>query len=143
MDACHSGEVDKDAHGEAVVANAGNGHSNSAKGVIRRGLEADTTDSRMDLQNSYKLMSDLFANLNRGNGASVISAAAGDEYAFESPEWKNGVFTYSILLALKQKKDITISQLKNFVSSQVESLTHGAQKPTSRQVNMDFDWLLK
>ncbi len=46
-------------------------------------------------------MQELFTNLNRGSGAVVISAAAGDSYAMESDEWQNGVFTYSILQGLQ------------------------------------------
>jgi uncharacterized caspase-like protein len=92
-------------------------------------------------------MGELFANLSKGSGAIVISAAAGSGYALESPEWNNGVFTYCILNGIKNKtadlnKDgsITVSELRDYVSQEVQSITKGAQKPTSRRDNVSFDF---
>jgi len=77
----------------------------------------------------------------------VISAAAGDSYAMESDEWKNGVFTYSILQGLQSgdadandNGEITVSELRDYVSQSVQDLTNGLQKPTMRQENVEFDW---
>ena len=77
----------------------------------------------------------------------MISAAAGNSYALESDEWKNGVFTYCLLDGLKNRKadlnddgSITVNELKEFVSKEVERLTEGAQKPTSRSENLEFDF---
>jgi uncharacterized caspase-like protein len=92
-------------------------------------------------------MQELFANLSRGSGAVVISAAAGVGYALESPEWNNGVFTYAILSGLKEQTadinhdgSVTVNELKNYVSDQVEQLTKGAQRPTSRRENTGLDF---
>ena len=91
-------------------------------------------------------MQDLFANLNNGNGTTVLSAAGGREYALESDQWKNGVFTYSLLKALKNSatdenanKKISVKELKKAVFTSVKSLTGGRQKPTSRVELLD-DW---
>jgi uncharacterized caspase-like protein len=92
-------------------------------------------------------MQELFAGLDQGTGTTVISAAAGKGYALESPQWNNGVFTYSILNGLKNKaadknRDgvITISELKDYSIKQVQLLTGGKQKPTARRESINFDW---
>ena len=94
-------------------------------------------------------MKEIFADISNGNGAVVISAAGGMEYALESNRWNNGVFTYSVLQALRENKadankdgSTSISELKNYVSANVQLLTGGRQKPTSRRENSDTDWLL-
>jgi hypothetical protein len=92
-------------------------------------------------------MQEVFANVSKGSGAIVISAAAGNSYALESDEWRNGVFTFSLLSGLKNRladknKDraVTVTELKGFVSNEVEKLTNGAQRPTSRSENLEFDF---
>ncbi len=148
MDACHSGEVDKEE--PAVTADSvrlAPGKKSGLKSYSYKGIDFIDEGRWMTLQSSFELMQELFANLSRGSGAVVISAAAGKGYALESPEWNNGVFTYSILNGLKNKtadanqdEMITISELKEYVSKEVERLTNGAQKPTSRRENLGWDW---
>lgn len=77
----------------------------------------------------------------------VISSASGVEFAFESPEWKNGVFTYSLLEGLRtqsadKNKDgqVIVSELRDYVIEKVKKLTNGKQTPTSRQENLEFDF---
>lgn len=141
LDACHSGEVDKEAVGQQTAS------ANSTTGNVNfRGFNSSTNNS-MGLQNSFKMMQELFADLRRGTGAVVISSASGAEYAFESPEWNNGVFTYSLLEGLKSGKcdenkdgEIRISELRNYVMNKVVDLTNGAQHPTARNENLEFDF---
>ncbi len=153
MDACHSGEVDKD---EIVEVKEQKELADGSRGQIKtygyKGTIIDENqNTKLGLQNSFELMQELFANLSRGSGAVVISAASGVGYALESADWKNGVFTYSILNGLKSNngklpadanKDgqVTVSELKDYVSAEVERLTNGAQKPTSRRESLEFDW---
>ena len=92
-------------------------------------------------------MHELFTNLNRGSGAVVISAAGGDSYALESDKWNNGVFTYAVINGLQnmaadtnEDKEITVSELRSYVITQVQELTNGRQKPTSRQENVELDF---
>jgi len=37
---------------------------------------------------------------------------------------------------------VSVSELKDYVSVEVERLTNGAQKPTSRRESLEFDWRL-
>jgi len=151
IDACHSGEVDKD---ELVENKSGDdviladGSRGGLKTYSYRGVNIiEDANEHLGLANSFELMQELFTNLNRGSGAIVISAAAGKGYALESAEWKNGVFTYAVQSGLKnrmadlnQNGTITISELKEYVIRDVEKLTKGAQKPTSRKDNLENDY---
>jgi WD40 repeat protein len=134
IDACHSGEVDKD---DLVRLEGVNSH-----GV--KGLKpvAYKKEGQLGLQNSFELMQSLFVNVSKGTGATVISAAAGTQFALERGDLKNGVFTYSILEVLDKYPTIKISELRRLVGERVEQLTNGAQKPTSRSEPVASDWEL-
>ncbi len=142
MDACHSGEVDKEEH--VLVAATG-----GASGPVKsRAFKAKTVARRsLGLENSFELMQQLFADLNKGTGAMVISSAGGAEYAYESADWRNGVFTYSLLEGLKTGKAdsngdgrVTVMELREYVAYSVQKLTQGKQHPTSRKENLEFDF---
>lgn len=70
----------------------------------------------------------------------VISAAAGNQFALERGDLKNGVFTFSILEALDQYDTIKAGELRRFVSRRVTELTKGLQQPTVRNENQARDW---
>jgi WD40 repeat protein len=146
IDACHSGEVDKDEVMQVSTSNV-----LLADGT-KSGLKTYRYGSQQSVQNlsvnsTFELMQNLFTNLNKGSGTVVISAAAGTGYALESGEWNNGVFTYAVLNGLKNKmadfdKDnhISVSELLQYVSEEVKFITNGSQRPTSRAVNLDNDF---
>jgi WD40 repeat protein len=150
MDACHSGEVDKEETGDMAAANTASTADITFRGNVKeyntRGNDTFTQPG-ITLNNSFELMQELFAGLDKGTGTTVISAAAGKGYALESPQWNNGVFTYSIINGLRNKaadknKDgiITISELRDYSIRQVEMLTGGKQKPTARKGSINNDW---
>ena len=94
-------------------------------------------------------MQELFANITDGNGATIISATSGAEFAYEGPEWKNGVFTYCLLQGLVKgladedgNGDISVTELQKYIYGKVAYLTKGQQRPTSRQINFDADWVI-
>jgi uncharacterized caspase-like protein len=142
IDACHSGEVDKD---ETVFTNA---TAKSDGGTVAsRGVKNVTKKESVGLKSSFELMQELFTDLRRGSGTVVISSASGVEFAFESDAWKNGVFTYSLLEGLQTKKadsnsnqEINVSELRDYVIQKVSELTQGKQHPTSRKENLEFDF---
>ena len=133
IDACHSGEVDKD---DLIALNA------TDKKLIR-GLKpvAYKDSGHLGLKNSFELMQSLFVNVGKSTGATIISAAAGTEFALEGIDnLPNGVFTYSILEAINKYPAMKISELKKIVSERVVQLTNGLQKPTSRNETIAVDW---
>jgi hypothetical protein len=141
LDACHSGEVDKD---DVTLADATTISNSSVKA---RGFKKLVSKSSLGLINSFELMQTLFNDIRTGSGINVISSASGVEFAYESKEWNNGVFTYSILQALTYRRcdsnrdgKIQISELRNYVFDKVEKLTNGKQHPTSRRENLGSDF---
>jgi len=94
------------------------------------------------MKNSFELMQSLFVNVGKSTGATVISAAAGTQFALERGDLKNGVFTYSILETMNKYPSIKISELRKIVGERVEKLTNGLQKPTSRNETIASDWEL-
>lgn len=151
IDACHSGELDKNIPvnisaktGDQTIAY----DSNSTKGAI---VTVNKESER--IQNSFELMQNLFVDLSDNNGTIVISATGGLEYAFESPVWKNGVFTYCVRAGIENKladKDggnddgkVSVQELLQYLSRQVPLLTHGMQKPASRRENLEYDWEIR
>ncbi len=132
IDACHSGEVDK----EDLVA------LNETSDTLIKGIKpvAYKKDGQLGLKNSFELMQSLFVNVGKSTGATIISAAAGTQFALERSDLKNGVFTYSILEAMKNHPQMKISELKAIVGKRVEELTNGLQKPTSRNETIAVDW---
>ncbi len=131
MDACHSGEVDKE---ELMAIQA-----DKPEGTKGAELEYEYAPT-LGMKNSFELMQELFTNVNRGTGATIISAAGGTQFAYEKGNLQNGVFTYSILELMNQKDEINVSELKTKVGERVTQLTNGLQKPTSRNETIEFDW---
>ena len=133
IDACHSGEVDKD---DLIALNA-------SSDKLIKGLKpvAYKKDGQLGLKNSFELMQSLFVNVGKSTGATIISAAAGTEFALEGVDnLPNGVFTYCILEAMNKYPTMKISELKKTVGERVVEITKGLQKPTSRNETIAVDW---
>ena len=135
IDACNSGEVDK----EELARMRQHEVRQENNGVAVKGLKI-YTDSNIKLgtKNTFELMQNLFVNVSRNTGATVISAAAGTQYAIEKDG--NGVFTHSILEYMQQHDHAKVSELKQYVNQRVVELTNGMQAPTAREENLEYDW---
>ncbi len=144
IDSCNSGEVDKGTTAVVAVASAGDG---PIKARAFRGIKAVRKDSALGLSATFELQRDLFADLRRGSGAIVISSASGVEYALESDQFRNGVFTYAVLEGLRsmaadanKNGRVSVSELRDYVIAKVSALTAGGQTPTARRENLEFDF---
>lgn len=138
MDTCHSGEVEEE---EILVSND---EAEESGDVMFRsvGPALSTVEA-----SPSKMMKELFTDLRRGTGATVLSSAGGAEFAMESAEWKNGLFTYSLLFGLRngtadlnEDGQIMLSELQIYVSDMVTKLSHGKQTPTARIQNQELDY---
>ncbi len=139
IDACHSGEVDREELDRMKVAFADTAQKlkNGSKSGIELLFDEEQT---VGLKNSFELMQEIFVDVGRGTGTTVISAAAGTQVAYEKGDLKNGVFTYCVLQMLQEQPTCTVQELKTYVSTEVERITNGLQKPTSRTETAGFDW---
>jgi len=140
IDACHSGEIDKD---EVVLA-----QNDTQEGDdIQFRTVGNSVAPKLGMQNTSELTKQLFTDLRKGTGATVISSAGGMEFAMESADWKNGLFTYCLLNGittgdadLNKDGEIWLSELQEYVGEQVTLLSNGKQQPTSRIENQVVDF---
>ncbi len=143
MDTCHSGEVDKD-----DVKETSNSSSNTD--VMVRGVGIaylESNENHLGLINTSDLMRTMFTDLRKGTGATVISASGGLEFALESNDWKNGLFTYCLLNGINHQEadlnndgEIWLQELQQFVFDNVKSLSGGRQTPTFRLENRSLNY---
>jgi uncharacterized caspase-like protein len=150
IDTCHAGELDEDekkmlassqANPSQVVAMLPSG----ARGMTIKPIEGARGKSEW-----YDRLQGLFVDLRRGSGSTILSSSAGAEYALESSEQKNGLFTYAVLEALDGKEgsdankdgSVTMSELADYVKTRVAALTNNKQSPNVRRVNLEGDFAL-
>ncbi|MDD5058986.1 MAG: caspase family protein [Sideroxydans sp.] len=146
MDTCNSGELDKgDMETTTLAQNDAPNAKIQVRAVGSRSLRRNP--AALGQSDLSAFLADLFADTRRGSGAVAISSAGGAEYALESDEWNNGVFTYALLEGLKsgsadKNKDgaVTASELRDTVQTRVQTLTQGKQTPTSRRENLAVDF---
>ncbi|MCZ2355439.1 MAG: caspase family protein [Bacteroidia bacterium] len=141
IDSCHSGELDKEevTRTQNIPAEVGNIKFRSAGTVV-------TSKPAFGEENTGILLGQLFSDIRRGTGATVVAAAGGTEFALESNEWNNGLFTYAFLNGLTKKAAdlnndniIMLSELKEYIQKTVFELSQGKQNPISRQENPIVD----
>ncbi|MDX2361593.1 MAG: caspase family protein [Crocinitomicaceae bacterium] len=140
VDACHSGEVDRDEVVHAPPEPEGDIALNSREFAVK-GKKV------IGLGNSFELMKELFVELRKESGATIIASSAGTELSLESAKWKNGVFTFTLKEALLERKAdfnnddiISVSELKRYLFIRVKELTDGKQTPTVRRENLQHDY---
>lgn len=145
VDACHSGEIDKEEVELPAddIAQLDDDKVLSSKGFSAKGKKI------IGLGNTFELMKELFVELRKESGATIIASSAGKEYSLESPIWKNGVFTFAIKEGLVDKKadlnndqSISVSELKSYLYVRVQELSDGKQTPTVRRENLQKDYTI-
>ena len=145
LDTCHSGELDKD---EIESRQKITDEEFPGKGKFRNaGTNVAFREDPLGFENINFLMKQVFLDLRKGTGATVISSSGGTELAFESPKYENGLFTYSLIDALQNNKAdlnkddmITVSELQSYLIEEVKQLSKGLQVPTSRIHNKEMDY---
>lgn len=139
MDTCHSGELDKEEIEEAPNPEIEQG------GVQFRSGGANVREKEgIGTANLSKVTEYVFSDMRRGSGATVISSAGGAEYAIESDEWHNGLFTYVFIQGLigSEGSPVYLSEIRRYVNDKVEELSHGKQIPTAREENISRDYII-
>ncbi|MGB3464024.1 MAG: caspase family protein, partial [Cyclobacteriaceae bacterium] len=143
IDACHSGEVDKENTEVAATEN-----NILEANLVFRGFKT-VKNRELGMKNTFQLMKSTFADLRDNTGTIVISSAGGAEYALESDQWSNGVFTYFMKEGLVNEKadldgngKIYAGELQQYVAKQVSLATDGKQQPTMRVKNLKNDMVV-
>lgn len=142
VDACHSGELLEGLNANAALPEGVKEINTKGVDKIKKKEEKEKEAERK----GYMVMKDMFSDFSRGNGAFMISAAASNEFALESKQWNNGVFTASFLEALYEVKEkssdktIKVRELRKAIYEKVKARTKGQQTPTSRQENGWWNW---
>ena len=147
MDTCHSGELDKEDIEEVEA-------SNRRAGKVGFNTRAGETaiqykENSFGLRNTFELSKSLFGDLNKGTGATVISASSGVEYAMESLRSENGLMTFCLLEGvntrradLNRDRKYTVSEFRSYMSGRLLDISDGLQKPSSREENIKNDFVL-
>ena len=130
IDACHSGEIDKDILREKLDYDPADDVKFRDAGFLQ-----DTIPPPPGLSNSLDLMKELFVDLQE-SGLFFISSAHGAELAVEGEEWQNGVFTYAFLNGLTTgaadangNGAVTLPEIFQYVYEKVPELTGFRQRP--------------
>jgi uncharacterized caspase-like protein len=143
MDTCASGEIDP-----AVLAQI-----QSAAGTSKLTARTSTpllANNRVS-RRTYLYARDryIYNSLERRTGSIVFSSSLGEELSLESPELKNGVFTYALLWVLAEPKAdvnrdgyLSMDELETAVKATVSTATRGLQHPTIDRDNIYQDFRL-
>ncbi len=142
MDTCHSGEVDKDEIKKDTTPAENDGDIK-----FRSVATGYKEEEAFGLENSREMVESLFSDIRQGSGATVISSAGGAEFAMESDQWKNGLFTYCMLEGIKTGKadlngdtKIDVDEMRKYVYENVKELSNGKQRPTTRIENIQMNY---
>jgi hypothetical protein len=147
LDTCHAGVVgEKD---EILLAQMDTKLPSGVRAVAQRGMKVQQA-ADFSASDKQRFIEEMFALPGTIRGVNIIGASAGAQFALESDQWNNGVFTASVIEGLRDKKAdwnqdgrIIVSELKNYVGQRVSELTAGAQKPSvvAFEQDQDFDLL--
>jgi hypothetical protein len=144
LDACHSGEIDKE---DVKLAQA----SNSS--LVKEGITFRSAGVKLPQAVSAtaeeldELLTDNFSKLQRGSGATIISSSSGLQVSREGERWNNGLFSYCLIQGLRDKKcdtnhdgKVSIRELQSYCASLVLTLSNGNQRPSARRENRLLDF---
>ncbi|MGL4369316.1 MAG: caspase family protein, partial [Spirochaetota bacterium] len=143
IDTCESGESDDAAHKTAV--------SSLAKGLSARTLDAAgiraisvnrKTAPRRVVQTDRWIYNDLL----RRSGAIVLSSCRADESSLESDQWQQGIFTRSVINALRSRaadRDgngiVSTDELRSHVMKEVPELVKSLDPKAEQHPTVDRD----
>jgi len=136
LDACHSGEVDA----EELAINEAN--TNNSEGEITFRSSGTVPKLKHGNVSIFEFSRSLFVDTRLKNGNMIITSSSGLELSMEGKKWNNGLFTYFVIKALKDKiadsnidGELEIIELFDYVQSNVSTVSKGTQNPTIREQN--------
>jgi hypothetical protein len=145
LDTCHAGQVGE--REQLLLAKMENALPKGVRTLNRRGMSANPLPL-LSPDKQQRFIEEMFLLPGLHRGINIIGASGGAEFALESAEWNNGVFTASLIEALRDRKAdensdarITVSELRAYLAKRVPELTGGAQKPSvvANERDQDFE----
>ncbi|MBR2126003.1 MAG: caspase family protein [Akkermansia sp.] len=136
LDTCHSGQLGE--AGEEKLADAGVQLPHGVRAIQTRGMKVKKAVGALTTEKQQKrYIEDMFSLGQQYRGVNIVAGAAGAEFALESGEWNNGVFTASVMQTLADfstadvNRDgvLSVSELLPAIQAKVQQLTGGAQMP--------------
>lgn len=144
IDACHSGEIDKE---DYLAENVSTLKSGTLK--FRSAGSGMRKTKGHGVAQTQVLFNELFMDIRWGIGATIVSSAGGMEAAMESGDWQNGLFTWCLKKGISDgsadtdgDKRISASELGEYLCKEVSSISGGIQTPTMRTQNSRHDFYL-
>jgi hypothetical protein len=144
VDSCHSGELNDE---QTAALRARHADTLAAKGVVLRDVAVNKGAAAPATQGETvrRAATEVFLDLRRTTGATVLCASGGLEFAMEDSEQKNGLFTHAILKVMRESAskpdaELSSSMLVRSVASIVQELTEGTQHPEARFTNLASDF---
>ena len=138
IDACHSGEIDKE-----DVENSIQEASTKGKIVFR-----GNTMGKESIES--QILRSQFNDIRRDQGTTILAGSNGMEVAIEGKEWQNGLFTWTIRQGLQDMKadinndhKVTVSEMIRYTSDEVNKLSKGIQTPETRKLNPICNFVIK
>ncbi len=137
IDTCHSGILGEE--GEDRLAAVGVHLPRGVRAVQNRGMKVRKTPQALATAGQQKrYIEDIFSLGDQYRGVNIVAGAAGAEFALESEEWNNGVFTAAVMQTLAEfsRADdnndglLTVAELLPAIQSKVQHFTGGKQMPT-------------
>jgi len=146
LDTCHSGMIGEKE--EALMASADFKLPDGVRSIKQRGMIVSKAEELTSGANQ-RFIEELFMLPGTHRGVNIIGASGGAEYALESGQWNNGVFTASVIEGLRDKKadwdkdeDVSVSELRDYLGQRIPELTGNAQKPSVVAFERDQDFNL-
>lgn len=147
MDTCHAGVVGE--RDEMLLAQSGGTLPRGVRAVQQRGMSVKLV-AGLSAEGQQRFIEEMFSLPGLHRGINIVGASGGAEFALESEQWKNGVFTAALIEAVREKKAdvdgdsrISVSDLRDYLGQRVSELTKGAQKPSvvAFEQDQDFDMI--
>jgi hypothetical protein len=146
LDTCHSGLVGEKE--ETLIASADFKLPEGVRSIKQRGMIVSKAEE-LTSGAKQRFIEEMFLLPGTHRGVNIIGASGGAEYALESGQWNNGVFTASVIEGLRDKKadwdkdeDVSVSELRDYLGQRIPELTGNAQKPSVVAFERDQDFVL-
>ncbi len=138
MDTCESGEYDESLERPYRIKKDGRRIQARTSRALSAVLKKGRSRRPYLLQKERYIFNDLY----RRSGAVVISSSEGNEFSYESDDFRNGIFTESLLDALAGLADfnedgqVSLEELKRYLKETVPGMSGGRQHPVIDRDNL-------